>query len=782
VNIPSSVYLMHFIQRQFRLLGQLVVIQWKNWPLAIKLTLVMTLLVITAVGMVCLAFIYREQRVARYEMQEQAKVILASLAVASSDAIYFSETNKLSDIARRLEQTPSLSDVRFYDSKGRLIGDASATTAIQQFEPDPLGQSLVERSSTSFLWLEDRLVAGQAIIIGRNTHGAISIGISTDTLTARLEAIRYQGLGVALLAAIVGAVASLIISRPVTLPLKELAAATRSIGKGEFRFTSSIDQKDEVGALSRSFAEMAAHLAQFKEGLEKRTEELLQTADKLRNSTVSINYLDNIMASMADTLIVVDTDFKISKANPAACALLGYSEPELIGRPFKSILADDEFEDDLLYQVLVQGLTSKVEGGYVSRDGTVTPVSFSSSRMLNEAGEVEGTVCVAQDITQRRRDHQALIEARQEALEASRAKSEFLASMSHEIRTPMNAILGMANVLSSTSLDSEQQEYVKLFQSAGNSLLILINDILDISKIEAGKLEFEETAFDLVDLVEDTVQILALEAHQKGLELCLHIKEGTTTSVFGDPIRLRQIIINLLGNAVKFTDRGEVVLRVENDAGRGNAGFLLFNISDTGVGIPSDKLGCIFDTFTQADSSITRQYGGTGLGLAISRQLVERTGGRIWVESEVGRGSTFHFNIPLAGRGGAVRQTDTISSQFEGINILVLDPSGTSRAIVTETLASRGANVAGVSDYCSGLAEIERARSANASYQLVILNRHLPDIDGFDAARTILHDHTDMGIVMMLTTENQAKISLVAENWRAAITLSNQSGSLDYQK
>jgi PAS domain S-box-containing protein len=743
--------LRHFLQRRS------AVFHWNDWPLTIKLTLVMSVLVIAAVTIVSLAYIHNEQRVAHQEMEEQARTILASLAVASSDEIYFSDTNKLSDIARRLDQTTNLSDVQFYDRSGRLIGDATDATAVQRFEPDPWGQTLIENNATSYSWLEKRLVAGQSITIGPDIYGAISIEISTDTLDARLAAIRNQGLIVALAAAIAGAWVSLLVSRPVTLPLKELAAATLSIGQGDFKFVSSIDQKDEVGVLSRSFAEMADHLAQSREGLENRTHQLSETADKLRNSTVSINYLDNILASMADTLIVVDTEFIIRKANPAACALLGYPESELIGRPFRSVLAHDDFEDDLLYQVLVQGLTRKVEGGYVSRNGAVTPVSFSSSRMLDEDGRCEGTVCVAQDITQRRRDHQALISARQDALEASRAKSEFLASMSHEIRTPMNAILGMANVLIKTPLTSDQKEYVKLFQSAGSSLLALINDILDISKIEAGKLELEEISFDLVALVEDTVQIMALDAHQKGLELCLQIQQGTATSLTGDPARLRQIIINLIGNAVKFTEHGEIVLCIENDANIDNSGFLLFSVSDTGVGIPAQHLGSVFDAFTQADSSITRKHGGTGLGLTISGQLVERMGGHIWVESEVGKGSTFRFNAHLASPTVGEPSSDRSSGQFSGVRILILEPNATNSTILKELLAGWGAIVTNTSDYRSGIAELGQACRTGSPYQLVMLNRRLPDMDGFEAVPNIQHDYRDIGILMMLTTEQQSE-------------------------
>ena len=230
---------------------------------------------------------------------------------------------------------------------------------------------------------------------------------------------------------------------------------------------------------------------------------------------------------------------------------------------------------------------------------------------------------------------------------ASRTKSDFLASMSHEIRTPMNAIMGIADLLAKTPLSPEQDKYVQIFRRAGDNLLNLINDILDLSKVEASQLELERTGFSLNDLLEKVTEMVAVRAHEKGLALVCEIAPNVPTDLVGDPTRLRQVLLNLLGNAIKFTESGEVSLRVAPDADSTVPTALRFTVSDTGIGIPGEKLGRVFERFTQADSSTTRRFGGSGLGLTISKRLVELMGGRIWVESEVGKGSVFSFAVPF---------------------------------------------------------------------------------------------------------------------------------------
>lgn len=321
----------------------------------------------------------------------------------------------------------------------------------------------------------------------------------------------------------------------------------------------------------------------------------------------------------------------------------------------------------------------------------------------------------------------------------------------------MNAIIGMADLLWETELTPDQRKYLRIFRRAGGNLLNLINDILDLSKVEAGHLELESIGFDLSDLIEKAIEILAMRANEKGLELAYHLAPDVPCALIGDPNRLHQILINLISNALKFTEKGSVTLRVQNEPHARKSGMLRISVTDTGIGIPAHKLKSIFESFTQAHASITRKYGGTGLGLTISRQLVERMNGRMWVESTEGQGSTFHCSVELEVQPQDPLANLTLPINLAGLRTLVVDDHDTNRLILRETLTTWGAEVADAASGRAALVALRRAADGARPYELVLLDCRMPDIDGFQVVEEIRQTQLDKGLtIVMLTSEQWA--------------------------
>ena len=475
-------------------------------------------------------------------------------------------------------------------------------------------------------------------------------------------------------------------------------------------------------------------------------------------------YTRSLIESNIDALMTTNPSGIITDVNKQMEALTGCTRDELIGSPFKDHFTDPELAERGIKLVLSEKKVTNYELTARARDGKETVVSYNATTFYDRDRRLQGVFAAARDVTERKRLDQVLQEknvelegARSTADKANLAKSDFLARMSHEIRTPMNAIIGMADLLWETPLASEQREYVRIFRKAGNQLLDLINDILDLSKVESGHLVLENIDFDLGEVLDKTLEMMAIRAHEKGLELALHIAPEIPTALVGDPARLRQVLINLIGNAIKFTEQGEVIVRVERDPEDAAAGALRFAVCDTGIGVPEETRELIFAPYTQVDTSTTRKFGGSGLGLAISREVVELMQGRIWADSSIGAGSTFYFTARFAVGSQAPLRISSGPTDLQDVKTLVIDDNTTNRLILREMLSRWGAVVTEAEGGEEGLSELRRAQQAGVPYALVLLDCRMPVVDGFQVAEQLHQRPTMAGTtILMLTSDNRA--------------------------
>ncbi len=459
-------------------------------------------------------------------------------------------------------------------------------------------------------------------------------------------------------------------------------------------------------------------------------------------------YFESLVKNSPVAIVVMDNDEKIVSINPAFENLYGYTSEDAVGVVLDVLIATDETRAEAARysQEIMQGAIH----GIVRRrrkDGTLVDVELSGVPIVF-AGEKLGGLALYHDITE-------LVHARREAEDANRAKSEFLANMSHEIRTPMNGVMGMLEITLDTELTSEQRDYLQTSLHSAEALLSLLNDILDFSKIESGKLDLEAINFNLRNAVEDVAYTLAKRAHDKGLEIACLVDAGLTSTLRGDPGRLRQILVNLVGNAIKFTHQGEIVIRAEILAQDERSAAVHFSVQDTGIGIPYDRQAAVFERFTQADGSTTRTYGGTGLGLTISKQLVEIMGGKIGLQSILGIGTTFWFDItfekpPREKRGTAPLTLGPANLTFA--RVLVVDDNQTNRMVLTKNVEALGSRVDTASSGSEALEALKNARRAGDPYHIVLLDMQLPVMDGEQIARAIKTDPFIRDVKILILT------------------------------
>jgi two-component system, sensor histidine kinase and response regulator len=487
--------------------------------------------------------------------------------------------------------------------------------------------------------------------------------------------------------------------------------------------------------------------------LDRMDDQNIQADEALRRTEEKYR---GIFENAAEGIFQTSLNGNLVTANPALARMFGYASADQMTSSVTDVatqlLADPGQGAEFVRRVREEDRISDFEVVGRRKDGSEVWLSMSGHALRDETGErvgIEGTIA---DITDQKQAEAEMVRARTLAEEASRAKSEFLANMSHEIRTPMNGIIGMSEILLDTELNPEQEEYARTVRGSGETLLTIINDILDFSKIDAGRLNLETIPFDLQREVEEVVSLLAGRAHEKGLELAAFIEPDVPSAIRGDPFRLRQVLTNLVGNAIKFTEEGEVLVHARTAGDSNGAVIVRFEVRDTGIGMGEEDQRRLFEAFSQADLSTTRRYGGTGLGLAISKQLVELMGGEIGAESEPGAGSAFWFTLRLEKQGDVAQRKPASRANLRDMRVLLVDDNATNRKILHRQMDTWGMRDGIAENGAQAIGMLRDAVHSGDPYDLAILDMQMPDMDGLQLARHMKADPELYGTRLVLLT------------------------------
>ena len=672
----------------------------------------------------------RFEQIAR--LLEDAVTLGETALIGRSDA----EGNLFLDNLTRLESsgTPA-SDVAKLRADFQAYFPRARRLAELFIESEAAGKDLGQLSQENQADLEaqraakERLEAALRQLV-RDSEAQLRRSVSETSHLVQARSEQNLLIGIAAFVAFLAILLSL--TRRIVGPIRALSLMTKEVAAGRFEQPGETMPlaNDEVGDLAGSFRAMTR---------------------SLRETTVSKSYVDEIIRSMADTLVALDALGRIKSVNRAAQGLLGYSEEELVGQPFATVCRE-VFEDAGRSTMARMGSSLKVETSYLAKDGRLIPVSFSSSMMRDATGDIQGYVCVAQDITERKRYEQELKVAKEAAEEANRTKSMFLANMSHELRTPLNAILGYSEMLTEEATDLGQDSFVpdlKKIHGAGKHLLSLINDVLDISKIEAGRMDMFLETFEIRPLIDDVVSTIHPLVEKNANALIVSCPEEAG-SMHADVTKVRQGLFNLLSNACKFTHEGRITLKVSRPVKDG-IDWLHFTVSDTGIGMTPEQLGKLFQAFSQADASTTRKFGGTGLGLAISRKFCQMMGGDITVASEPGKGTSFTMQLPavvVEKKAEAPQpQAKPTGAQAEGSPVLVIDDDPTVHDLMRRFLGKEGFRIVPA---LSGEEGLKLARESPPD--VILLDVQMPTMDGWTVLQQLKADPRLKDIPVVLVT------------------------------
>ncbi|HXG47494.1 MAG TPA: response regulator [Methylomirabilota bacterium] len=752
-----------------------ILLKLKSRSIKSKQMLVIMLTSGTALLLACAAFATYEVFAFRRTMVESLTTLAEIIANNSTAAVQFNVPKDAQQTLALLRSEPHIRAALILTPDRNQF--AEFRRGSRGVSPELVQQVEATRQTAGYVFSTDALLLHREILLDNERIGDVYIESTLDGLYQRLHQYTRIVLLVLLASILVAFVLSSGLQRLVSDPLLQLAEVARRVAVDRDYSVRAVKRSDdEVGALIDGFNDMLAQIhlrdealqnarAQLEKRVEERTRELREENNERRKAEQALFESQQIYAQIAlnasDVLYVRHHRDNSIEWLGQVDKVLGYEEGEF-GRTIAAWEQAIHPEDrDRVKAALAESCSSgrqfQAEYRIARKDGTFRYWDDRGRPMYDDHGRVSRFVGACTDITERKRALEELRAAKESAEAASIAKSHFLANMSHEIRTPMNGIIGMTDLALETNLTTEQRGLLNTVKDSADTLLAIINDILDFSKIEAGKLRLDPIPFHLRDFVEDTLLTLALRAHQKGLELASQVPADVPTTVVGDPGRLRQILVNLLGNAIKFTESGEVVLGLRLQEEQGDELLFEFWVRDTGIGIPADKQSMIFEAFTQADASTTRTYGGTGLGLAICSQLVQLMGGQIRVESEVGRGSTFRFTCRLRRSDEAVCETRfQRRSQLQDLPVLIVEDNDTNRAILAEMLRHWGMKPLLASGAQPGLDLLEEHYQRGQPIPLLLLDAVMPDIDGFGLVEQIrARPHLHSTVIMMLSSTGQ---------------------------
>jgi len=710
-----------------------------------KLTILVAASTFSALALACLGLALFERHSFRNARMNELSLLGNTLGANTAASLNFNDQKGAAEMLAALQADPDLIAAFLYDTTGKVFAEYHRANSQGNFAVPPMPPDGTQFTSGS-------LTVSQGVFLRGERSGSLVLVSDLRVLNQKIR--QYAQISALIL--VVSIFATFLVSirflRIATNPILQLARiAGRVSSDGNYSLRAPGGGKDEIGALIRSFNDMLDDIQQRDLALQQandqleirvkaRTAELQKEVNERMRADEALSKERQVMRALIDNvpdlMFVKDTECRYVVANAALARSTGVKSPEeLIGKTdfdfYPEELAKSYRQDDTNVMRSKQPLFDREEVG-VDASGNRSWLLTTKVPLLDNNANAVGLAGVCRDITARKKVELEWQRAKEAAEAASRAKSEFLANMSHEIRTPLNGVIGMTDLALDTELSAEQREYLETVKLSADSLLTVINDILDFSKVEAGRMELDLSDFNLADCVETTLRTLALRADEKGLELLCEIAPEVPRVVCMDPTRLRQILVNLIGNAIKFTHEGEVSLKVALQSQDGDASVLHFTVSDTGIGIPEDKQKSIFDPFSQADSSTTRKYGGTGLGLTISARFIALMGGRIWVESQPGRGTQFHFTVlaKVAHEKVAIGMPAP-PEILRGVRALIIDDNRTNQRILHGMLLRWEMKPMSVDGGEEALAALALARDKGEQFSLILTDMHMPHMDGF---------------------------------------------------